>query len=275
MTERIESKIEIFLMHNEPSHVYIPKDLADKNKLKGIYGPSNLKWEKEVTYTTPLEYLSSKSSKRILKAYEHSIEQEKWQYEIGGKLDLEIFKEWYELYKKTILSKDSGELKISPTWIESKDLSRIRTILIRDAEDTLLAGMLIDITSSETISCSYRAHEYIHIKDSSIAHILEMCLDQFAIESNFKLITRGTDTNLYGIRLSSGLAEFKSSFGFKPRALDYKSSYYPRVLLFLKEYEKILSFEYSINNTLVAVNLDQESIQEFILKPDQLKSIIY
>lgn len=275
MAEKVESKIEIFFEHNEPSHIYLPKELADKKNISGIYGPSNIKWVKDVDYSEPLIYLSDKNRKRIMKAYEHTTENLKWSFQIGDRLSEELFKEWFELYTKNVLSKNTGELRIQSNWFKTKDPERLRSIFIRDSEGKLIAGMLIEITNSKTISCSYRSHEYIHVKDSSVAHILELCLDTFAIENNFKIITRGADTNLYGVRLSPGLAEFKSNFGFKPTPLDQKSSYYPRVLLFLKPYENILTFIYSDKRkSITPTILDLETIEPFIIDKNVLLDFI-
>lgn len=257
-----ESKVELFYINGELSHAFIQEDLATEKNIKGIFGPSNIRWEKVVNFTTPLEH-SHKKAKRSEKAIEFMLGNG---YEILEQKPIqdEIFNQWYELYKENINKKEVGVLHLNENWLTESESSKNSTGIFFRKEGKIIAGVvLIPFSDGKSFQCAYRAHVYEKIKDSSISEILEYLIDKFAIENQFKLITRGTDSNLYGIQLKTSLNDFKKQYGFKATPLDSKGHYYPRYLIFFKSYEQVVTYTYGENRTLEEKVLNQDDIKEF------------
>lgn len=259
-------RIEYFLIDNLPAYAYIPYEFALKNNINtGYIGPRNLKWRKLVNFDTPLQYFSEKNRKKVFKAKEYSINELGYQYQLNKIIKHEDFTEWLILYNKNIEKKEMGIIRINEEWFEkTQNSNKYGSIFIKDANNKIIAGAIVNIDRvSNEISCDYRAHEYLKIKDSSLSALVEMCLDEYAINGRYKTIRRGTDENLYGIRLNLGLMEFKKYYNFTPFALDHNSNYYKRVLVFFREYKNIVTYEYSDDG----VNLIQNKIETTKLTP--------
>lgn len=241
-------RLEVFYIDNLPAYAYLPFEFAKRNNIRnGYIGPRNIKWQKKVNFSSPLEYLSEKTKKKVLRAKEYALSILSYKIESNQTLNHADFTEWLSLYNKNIEKKELGISKIDANWFEKiQDTNKYGSLFIRDASNKIIAGVIIRIDKLKNeISCDYRAHEYLKIKDSSLSAILEMCIDEYALSGGYKSIVRGTDENLYGIRLSVGLMEFKKHYGFTPTAMDYNSTYYNRVLIFFKEFNNIITYEYS------------------------------
>jgi hypothetical protein len=242
-----DNKIEIFYVNNKPAYCYIPTHLRldGIEKLSGLIGPSNLSWKKQVTFNSPLEYISAKRLKRIKKAL---IQAEKdFSIILSESLSQSDYDDWFILYSNSMASKETGIVRLTPNWYQKhEDPEKLGSIMIRENTTQRLIGGVIIIKNKgqSKIQCAYRAHEHIHIKDSSLASIIEYYIDQYALTYGWKLITRGTDSNIYGIRLNIGLHDFKQSNGFVPFPLDTSSNYYPRKLVFFQPYDEILTYIY-------------------------------
>ncbi len=244
-----ELKLQIFYLNGELTHAYLPEEIVKKHNLNALFGPSNLKWKKGVNFTTPMEYMSDKSRKKIIKAVDYAKDELKYQFELNESLDEKTFLEWYRLYESNITSKDTGELRVDKDWYTKKaeESKNYGSIIIKDMNNKIIGGILVS-RKEDSMSCSYRAHEYIRIKDSSLAAILEYLIDEYALKFNYKLITRGTDPNLYGVRLNLGLNDFKLQYHFTPTPLDGSSNYYPRYLIFFKKYPEVFTYVYEEGN---------------------------
>jgi hypothetical protein len=260
-----ESKLELFFIDGQPSHANVPISLAKELNLKGIYGPSSISWRKEVNFKSPLEYLSNKTQKRVLKAIEYLKEEMHYSIESVDRLTYEDYLEWLEVYDNLMFRKGMETIKLTPKWFTSNPKAKnYGAIFIRDETNKIIGGVLIEKQNNSQISCSYRAHDYLRIKDSSLSAIIEYYIDLYALEHNSKSIIRGTDTNLYGVRLSMGLNDFKLNYNFIPHAKDYTGSYFPRYLIFFKLYEKILTYIYDDkSNGIIPKIYEENELREY------------
>ncbi|MEO6729176.1 MAG: hypothetical protein ABIM99_04610 [Candidatus Dojkabacteria bacterium] len=261
-----ESEIDLFYIDGELSHGYVDEDLATVKNIKGIFGPSNIRWEKEMNYSTPLEF-SSKKAKRTEKAIEYILANG---YEIieQNPIGQATYSEWYELYKANINNKEIGVIHLQEDWLIANPTVTSTGLFIKQNGKIIAGIILIEEKVKQSFQCAFRAHVYEKVKDSSIAEILEYMIDQFAINHSYKLITRGTDPNIYGVRLKASLNDFKKQYGFVAKPLDYKGHYHPRYLIFFKEYEEILTYTYKDKS----VNTD---IEEKVFTKEELAQYTY
>lgn len=259
-------RLELFYIDNKPAYAYLPWEFAVRNNITTAYsGPRNIKWKKEVIFKEPLEYLSEGTRKKIMKARKHADNELLYSFEFSQNINQNEFAEWLELYNKNIEKKELGIPKIDMKWFEkAKETNKFGSIFIKNSERRIIAGAIIGIDRfREEISCDYRAHEYIRIKDSSLSALLEMCIDEFALEMKAKTIVRGTDENLYGIRLGLGLMEFKEYYGFKAYPMDYNNTYYKRALIFFNKFNKVVTFGYDQDGNLTKNIIEETQITPF------------
>ncbi len=249
----MNSKLELNYIGGEIAYANMPLDLAIYLGVNSTYyGPSNLTWKKQVDFTSPLEYLGKDELKRVLKGKEYAEQVSGITINLNESIIKEEFIEWVPLYRKNIDSKNIGVPWIDESWYDKqsqKALSKYGSIIIKDSSNKVIGGAFVSKSSkNNSISCDFRAHEYIKYKDTSLSAIIEYSLDAYALKYGFSLITRGTDENLYGLKLSTGLYEFKKHYHFNPYALDTHGSYYPRVTIFFKEYSNLLTLSYISND---------------------------
>jgi len=234
-------------MKKVPIYAFLPYEWAIENNISGIAGPRNLMWEKKVTFSSALEYMSPSSSKKIFKAREFAEKELGYTFHLNEGMEKEDYVAWVQLYRKNLGKKEFGVAWISEDWYDREQHKvQYGSIFIKDNKGKVIAGVMMNKkTLIKMVSCDFRAHEYIKIKDSSLSALLEMCIDEYALKYGFNTITRGTDENIYGIRISKGLADFKKSYHFVPHPLDASASYYKRVLVFFEKFTNIMTFEYS------------------------------
>lgn len=259
-------EVEIIYLKGEPAYGSYSKELANSINLDtALFGPSTISWEKFVDYSTPLEYLGLKEVKKIDKSLSYAQELG-ISINLNEKVTEDDYSQWIQIYKNNIQEKETGTVWIDENWLQnlpSKIAEKYGSIIIKDKQNKVLGGALIKRKEKEnTISCDFRAHEYIKFKDSGLSALIEYALDAYAIKFGYKRITRGADENLYGIRLARGLEEFKRHYRFKPIPLDNHGSYRPRVLVFFQEFENILTYCYKNNE--VNKELEAKSISKTI-----------
>jgi len=245
----MNSKLELNYIDGAIAYASMPLDLAIYLGVDTTYyGPSNLTWKKQVDFSTPLEYLRKDELKRVLKGIEYAEQNAGIKIYLNENINKEDFIEWVNLYKRNIDKKQIGVPWVNMDWYNKqsqKTLSSYGSIIIKDESNKIIGGAFIKKSAkNNSLSCDFRAHEYIKYKDTSLSAIIEYSIDAYALKYGYNLITRGTDENLYGLKLSTGLYEFKKHYHFNPYALDTHGSYYPRVIVFLKEYTNLLTFNY-------------------------------
>lgn len=247
--------------------------LNQEKKIPGLFGPSHITWKKQVS-SVPLSNLSEKSLNKITNAIEFAKTNLNYKFELKKNLDKDEYLEWLKLYEKQISNKEAGNVYLYPEWYDKfAQKNDYGSIFIKDENSKIIGGVLVS-RQKDSVSCSYRAHEYIHIKDSNLGSIIEYYIDVFAIENNAVNITRGSDPNCYGIRTSIGLHDFKEKHGYTPEALDGSYTYYPRYLVLLKAFEALITYTYDENKNLVKQELNAEELKKYTTDINQIITLV-
>lgn len=261
MNKFAEQKIEIIYLGGKPAYANIMYDLLSGKDINFLYGPTNLKWEKKLS-EKELESLSNSSLKEILKG-DNFLNENGYKVVYEEALPEGLYTNWLRLYRSNIEQKEFGNIYIDETSFKDK-IDR-GGIFILDPNNSVIGGVILTI-KKDYISCDYRAHEYTKIKNTSLAALLELYIERFARQLGKKTIKRGTDPNIYGPRVGTGLHDFKVRYGFKPFALDGTYTYYPRGLVLFQEFEKVITYQYTqgASSELSLLELDKEDCSKYL-----------
>jgi len=161
----------------------------------------------------------------------------------------DVFKEWFEIYKKNILGKPRGFLRAS--------LERHRATYERNygifalKENEIIGGILLkkkrflyqrEMMEKLSISFSSSKKEYLKLRINDALNYETIIA---ARKWGFDFLERGLDSNLYGHYLSPGLFLFKKSFGYRIASKQKYGYSLFKIINFSKFQDKVffISFE--------------------------------
>jgi hypothetical protein len=133
----------------------------------------------------------------------------------------EDFNKWLPLYEEMMQSKKMGRIIADEKWYDSRNQDQNKTIIgmyayEKESKNLLGATMLVYTTEDKdntTLISAFKASKSEWVK-KGINDLFAFHFLLKAKELNCKNIKSGSDTNLYGHHLSTGLYYFKREWGF-------------------------------------------------------------
>ena len=153
------------------------------------------------------EYFSTLTKNRRKKLKKNLKLAENVKIKIENPLTKETFLKWHELYRDKMNNKEKGKVIIGNDWLDKRD----NICGIFAYEEDMIGGIILKKLDSK-LSISYNA--YVD-SEFSVSDLLIVEAVKYAIENEYKILSRGQDTNLYGHHLSPGLYLYKKSLGFR------------------------------------------------------------
>jgi hypothetical protein len=194
----------------------IPKELTNEF----FFVPNKIQYYLKLpnSFEKYIAKLSLNRKKKIKKALSHN------EIEISFEQPIQEndFKIWIDIYKKKILDKEKGVLRITDDWLTKKKEKNISTgAIFAKINNEIIGGIIFKIYKKNKLSIGYSAVKK-EIQNLGVNDLLNCKLIEYAIKKKFKIITRGMDSNFYGNHLSPGIYLFKKSLGFKIKPLPKK-----------------------------------------------------
>lgn len=181
-----------------------------------------------------IESLSKNKKKKIrkvLKIFEEVKEEKNLKIIIEEQVSQELFDKWFNLYIQCLSEKERGILLLNKKWptIDIDKCTKMGVFVLQG--DRVIGGIIGRSFKKNSwidrrFSISYSAIDK-DFKSIGINDYINLLMIELAYKHNFKYISRGKDTNLYGKHLSSGIPIFKCSLGYK--IIPYKSE--PTILV--------------------------------------------
>jgi len=156
--------------------------------------------------------------KKIKKALKHALENG-ISFVCMHPVTEDVFNEWFEIYKKNILSKSRGILRASLDRHTNTYERNYAIFAVKD--NSIIGGILLKKKQfiylgekSEKLSISFSASKKEYYK-MRINDALNYETIIAARKWGFDFLERGIDSNIYGHYLSTGLYRFKKSLGYR------------------------------------------------------------
>jgi hypothetical protein len=134
-------------------------------------------------------------------------------------LTVSNFKTFYDLYERSVLSKERGRQALDPDWAEKKrSLQPYKLLLYRSGPGGQAIGGAIIKTDPNLLLVTIAYAAYLpeaRSHDLGVRTFAEAL--KHAKANSYQELSHGYDSNLYGHYLSPGLFEFKAGLGFMPR----------------------------------------------------------
>ena len=200
--------------------------------------PNNITYVRQTqSFESIIESLSKNKKKKIrklLKNFEKLQEEKNLQIILEDQVSQELFDKWFKLYTRCLSEKERGVLLLNKKWptIDIDTCTKMGVFVLQGDEVVGgIVGRSFDKNSwiDRRFSISYSAIDK-DFKSTGINDYINLLIIELAYKNNFKLISRGKDTNLYGKHLSSGIPIFKCSLGYE--IIPYKSK--PDILIKFK-----------------------------------------
>lgn len=204
----IENADELKDLDLSPYDLVISKDELE-NSLKY---PTKIIFEMDVPSDLEEFINSYESSKRSSIRKRIRTTNEKLDALFLDPIDEVHFKEWEEGYKHFINSLGEGHNYIDENWLK-EHIDNHFAIFFTNKETGKIEGGSLIKKFQETAKLSMSFAWYSDLaKEIGASTALITKLIDFAISNNYKIISFGQDTNIYGGHLSIGLEEFKTSW---------------------------------------------------------------
>ncbi|MEO6729178.1 MAG: hypothetical protein ABIM99_04620 [Candidatus Dojkabacteria bacterium] len=131
-------------------------------------------------------------------------------------ISLGEFEEWLIGYNNFIASLPHGNNNIPEDWFNTNSSKHIGIFLFEKNTNKIIGGTLVKkFNDSSRLSMSYAWYrDDVRQAGGSTRIVTEVI--KYAIANEFKLVSFGQDSNLYGGHLPIGLMEFKKSWQTKP-----------------------------------------------------------
>jgi len=194
-----------------------------------IFSPEKLLWELKLPKSAD-RYLGSIKKGGFMRRRDRWLKNRGIKFVIDEKLrDEKLLQKWYNLYKKSMETKQRGKEHI--TWNDLQNKKHLTAIYAVENND-VLGGILMAENKYSPITGHYSSAGYgtFSRKYPGISDVLYLRMVERSIEKGVDVLTLGMDTNFYGYHLSPGLYRYKRRTGFIPRPLKIKKYHLLKVL---------------------------------------------
>ena len=182
----------------------------------GFYRPFKIAWRKKITNEPMINQIRSKRAQKQIKSDTKKLAQLGIKIETLSEINQELFEDWLALYKKIIRGKRGGHLVISEQWLKEKIKKGKKVGAVLAFRGNRIIGGDLFFEIAGRLCVGYGVSEKIKELVGGLTLLLDYQFLVYAQQKEYKEISFGQDTNLYGADLSPGLLLYKSKLGFSP-----------------------------------------------------------
>ena len=195
------------------------------------------------------------------------------------------FGEWYEVYERSIIAMRDGwgYRGMAPDSADSEEFrgGHVGVYLREPDGGTFLGGYIVETNRSDSI-LKIKAgafHPDEPYARSHLTHRALHVLNDYALSEGYDDLSYGHDSNFYGEYLTTGLARFKLSNGFKPEC--WRAAHHPEAFVRPRVLKRIsanglrppfLSYQFGEDRELVP-NVAGDLPPDFPLADDCLRTL--
>lgn len=191
-------------------------NLIGNNTHFGFVRPNKIGWGVNISEADPIKLVRAKKLQKHLKNWLFNMDKYGLSIEIKDPLLSKDYLLWFKKYYDLLSSKEKANIKINPLWLDYKKImgKNVGGIFLYKGKK-LLGGNLF-IKDETNITVCYGILEKIKEPNWSLGALTDFLCIKYAKELKYKRIGFGTDNNLYGYHLSTGLLQYKLNLGLIP-----------------------------------------------------------